>query len=140
MMTNVPIIGWAKPVPVNGRNLHNARRDFVLVAAAGPASNLALAVLAALVWRMLPPGPEDLLATVVQRALLINVLLAVFNMIPVPPLDGGNVLAGLLPLPLARQYDRLRPWGFLLLYGLMLTGLLSTIVVPPARLILAWLL
>jgi Zn-dependent protease len=76
----------------------------------------------------------------VQRALLMNVLLAVFNMIPVPPLDGGNVLAGLLPIPLARQYDRLRPWGFLLLYGLMLTGILGAIVVPPARLILSWLL
>jgi Zn-dependent protease len=140
MVSNVPIIGWAKPVPVNGRNLRNERRDFVLVAAAGPASNLALAVVAAFVWRMLPPGPEDLVATIVQRALLINVLLAVFNMIPVPPLDGGNVLAGLLPVPLARQYDRLRPWGFILLYGLMLTGMLGAIVVPPARFILSWLL
>jgi Zn-dependent protease len=140
IMTNVPVIGWAKPVPVNGRNLRNDRRDFVLVAAAGPASNLALAALAAFVWRMLPGGADELIATIVQRALLMNVLLAVFNMIPVPPLDGGNVLAGLLPIPLARQYDRLRPWGFLLLYGLMLTGILGAIVVPPARLILSWLL
>jgi Zn-dependent protease len=140
IMTNVPVIGWAKPVPVNGRNLRNERRDFVLVAAAGPASNLALAAIAAFVWRMLPGGADELIATIVQRALLMNVLLAVFNMIPVPPLDGGNVLAGLLPIPLARQYDRLRPWGFLLLYGLMLTGILGAIVVPPARLILSWLL
>ena len=140
IMTNVPVIGWAKPVPVNGRNLRNERRDFVLVAAAGPASNLALAAIAAFVWRMLPGGADELIATIVQRALLMNVLLAVFNMIPVPPLDGGNVLAGLLPIPLARQYDRLRPWGFLLLYGLMLTGTLGAIVVPPARLIISWLL
>jgi Zn-dependent protease len=140
IMTNVPVIGWAKPVPVNGRNLRNDRRDFVLVAAAGPASNLAFAALAAFVWRMLPGGADELIATIVQRALLMNVLLAVFNMIPVPPLDGGNVLAGLLPIPLARQYDRLRPWGFLLLYGLMLSGILGAIVVPPARLILSWLL
>jgi Zn-dependent protease len=140
IMTNVPVIGWAKPVPVNGRNLRDERRDFVLVAAAGPASNLALAALAAFVWRMLPGGADELIATIVQRALLMNVLLAVFNMIPVPPLDGGNVLAGLLPIPLARQYDRLRPWGFLLLYGLMLSGILGAIVVPPARLILSWLL
>jgi Zn-dependent protease len=139
-MTNVPVIGWAKPVPVNGRNLRDERRDFVLVAAAGPASNLALAAIAAFVWRMLPGGADELIATIVQRALLMNVLLAVFNMIPVPPLDGGNVLAGLLPIPLARQYDRLRPWGFLLLYGLMLTGTLGAIVVPPARLIISWLL
>ena len=140
IMTNVPVIGWAKPVPVNGRNLRDERRDFVLVAAAGPASNLALAAIAAFVWRMLPGGADELIATIVQRALLMNVLLAVFNMIPVPPLDGGNVLAGLLPIPLARQYDRLRPWGFLLLYGLMLTGTLGAIVVPPARLIISWLL
>jgi Zn-dependent protease len=140
IMTNVPVIGWAKPVPVNGRNLRDERRDFVLVAAAGPASNLALAAIAAFVWRLLPGGADELIATIVQRALLMNVLLAVFNMIPVPPLDGGNVLAGLLPIPLARQYDRLRPWGFLLLYGLMLTGILGAIVVPPARLILSWLL
>ena len=140
IMTNVPVIGWAKPVPVNMRNLRDERRDFVLVAAAGPASNLALAAIAALLWRMLPGGADELAVTIVQRALLMNVLLAVFNMIPVPPLDGGNVLAGLLPIPLARQYNRLRPWGFLLLYGLMLTGILGAIVVPPARLIISWLL
>jgi Zn-dependent protease len=140
IMTNVPVIGWAKPVPVNSRNLRDDRRDFVLVAAAGPVSNLALAALAAFIWRMLPGDAHELIATIVQRALLMNVMLAVFNMIPVPPLDGGNVLAGLLPIPLARQYDRLRPWGFLLLYGLMLTGTLGAIVVPPARLIISWLL
>jgi Zn-dependent protease len=139
IMTNVPVIGWAKPVPVNGRNLRNERRDFVLVAAAGPASNLALAAMAAFVWRMLPGGSDETIATIVQLAMLMNVLLAVFNMIPVPPLDGGNVLAGLLPIPLARQYDRLRPWGFLLLYGLMLTGILSAIVGPPAQIIYSWL-
>ncbi len=144
--TNLPVIGWAKPVPVNGRNLAHFRRDFTLIAAAGPVSNLLLAVLAAILWRALPAGTLDspavpaFVATVLQRMLLINVLLAVFNMIPVPPLDGGNVLAGLLPPALARQYDRLRPWGFILLYALMLTGLLRTIVVPPAQLILSWLL
>ena len=143
--TSLPVIGWAKPVPVDGRNLRNYRRDFMIVAAAGPASNLALAVIAAMVWRTLSGGGMDahtmpIVLTVLQRALLINVLLAVFNMIPVPPLDGGNVLAGLLPLPLARQYDRLRPWGFVLLYILMLSGMLGAIVSPPAELILSWLL
>lgn len=132
IMTNVPVIGWAKPVPVNGRNLRNERRDFVLVAAAGPASNLALAALAAFAWRMLPPGADDLMATIVQRALLINVLLAVFNMIPVPPLDGGNVLAGLLPPGAARVFDSMRPYGFLILYALMFTGALSSLIIPPA--------
>jgi Zn-dependent protease len=146
LATRLPVIGWAKPVPVNGRNLRHYRRDFMLIAAAGPASNLALAVLAAVVWRTLSLGAEgahavpDLLASVVERALIINVLLAVFNMIPVPPLDGGNVLAGLLPPGVARQYDRLRPFGFLVLYALMFTGALWAIVGPPARFILSWLM
>ena len=67
-------------------------------------------------------------------------LLAVFNMVPVPPLDGGNVLAGLVKGPVADVYDRLRPYGFLILYGLMLTGMLSSIISPPASLLLSWLL
>jgi Zn-dependent protease len=144
--TSLPVIGWAKPVPVNGRNLGNFRRDFMLIAAAGPASNLALAVLAAITWRVLAAGAggaggvPELAATILERALLINVLLAVFNMIPVPPLDGGNVLSGLLPPQVARQYDRLRPFGFLLLYALMLSGALWAIVAPPARFILSWLM
>jgi Zn-dependent protease len=146
LATRLPLIGWAKPVPVNGRNLQHYRRDFMLIAAAGPASNLALAVLAALVSRTLslgaggPHDVPDLVAVCVERALTINVLLAVFNMIPVPPLDGGNVLAGLLPPGAARQYDRLRPFGFLLLYALMFTGTLWAIVGPPARFILSWLM
>jgi Zn-dependent protease len=146
LATRLPLIGWAKPVPVNGRNLQHYRRDFMLIAAAGPASNLALAVLAALVWRTLslgaggPHDVPDLVAVCVERALTINVLLAVFNIIPVPPLDGGNVLAGLLPPGAARQYDRLRPFGFLLLYALMFTGTLWAIVGPPARFILSWLM
>ena len=146
LATRLPLIGWAKPVPVNGRNLQHYRRDFMLIAAAGPASNLALAVLAAVVWRALSLGAggahavPDLVASIVERALIINVLLAVFNMIPVPPLDGGNVLAGFLPPGVARQYDRLRPFGFLVLYALMFTGTLWAIVLPPARLIRSWLM
>jgi Zn-dependent protease len=143
--TNLPVIGWAKPVPVNLRNLEHPRRDFMLVAAAGPASNLLLAVGAAMVWRSLSfdagmAGAGASVAVVLERMLLINVLLAVFNMVPVPPLDGGNVLAGLLPPALAHQFDRLRPWGFLILYALMLSGALSYLVMPPSYFILSWLL
>ena len=143
--TNLPVIGWAKPVPVNLRNLGHPRRDFMLVAAAGPASNLLLAVIAAMVWRSLSfdpgmAGAGASVAVVLERMLLINVLLAVFNMVPVPPLDGGNVLAGLLPPALAHQFDRLRPWGFLILYALMLSGGLSYLVMPPSYFILSWLL
>jgi Zn-dependent protease len=148
LLTNLPIIGWAKPVPVTVRNLRRPRRDYVLVAAAGPASNLILAAVAAVAWRFfgdsLAMGDTwDTIGPAAKFVLLaadLNVLLAVFNMIPVPPLDGGNVLAGLLPYSLAVTFDRLRPWGFLILYALMLSGALGTVVLPIQQLILAWIL
>lgn len=132
------IIGWAKPVPVNPRNLKNYRRDFLVIAAAGPASNVLLATAASLLMRVGPAGAAasggiasalfDMGFMVIQ----LNLWLAVVNMIPVPPLDGGNILAGLLPGPLADAYDRvLRPYGFLILLALMLTGALGYLIVPP---------
>ena len=128
------IIGWAKPVPVNPRNLKNYRRDFLVIAAAGPASNVLLATAASLLMRVGPAGVtlSGGVASALFAVIQINLWLAVVNMIPVPPLDGGNILAGLLPGPLADAYDRvLRPYGFLILLALMLTGTLSYLIVPP---------
>jgi Zn-dependent protease len=147
MVSHAPLIGWAKPVPVNIRYLRHPRRDYVLVAAAGPASNLVLAVLAALVLYVLPISPMTLgetnvsvpIATILGQLVQLNVLLAVFNMIPIPPLDGGNVLAGLLPSSLASAFNQIRPYGFLLLYALILTGGFERIVVPPYHFIVSWL-
>ena len=147
LVTGAPLIGWAKPVPVDVRRLRHQRRDYVLVAAAGPASNLVLAVLSATVLAVLPISPQALgepnvsvpLAAILSQAVRLNVLLAVFNMLPIPPLDGGNVLGGLLPLRLARQFNLIRPYGFLLFYALILSGGFESIVVPPYRLILGWL-
>lgn len=135
IFTRLPIIGWAKPVPVNLNQLRHPRRDFMYIAAAGPASNLVQAVmLAAVAWLMYPGGLErSVVAQLIGLGVQINVLLALFNLIPVPPLDGGNVIGGLLPERVADAYDRLvRPWGFLILYGFLLSGLFARLILPPA--------
>jgi Zn-dependent protease len=132
VISNLPIIGWAKPVPVNVSRLGSPRRDFMLVAAAGPASNLLLALLGAIAVRA-AVGPDALSGShPLVQVVLINVFLALFNLVPVPPLDGGNVLAGLLPPAAADVFVRLRPYGFLVLYALVLTDVLSMLIVPPA--------
>jgi Zn-dependent protease len=141
MLSGAPIFGWAKPVPVNTMNLRgNWKEKYMLIAAAGPASNLVLATIGALalgalnLTGTLPRGPvQDFFIAMVE----LNVLLAVFNMVPVPPLDGGNVLAGVLRGSVAEFYDRLRPYGFLILYGLLFSGILWRVVGPPYTAILS---
>ena len=135
-ISHLPLIGWAKPVPVNTRNLGHPRRDFMLVAAAGPISNLLQALVAALVIRVRQPDgyvPNTVLDWALFIAMQVNILLAFFNLIPVPPLDGGNVLMGLLPPRVAAGYYQLRQYGFLVLYAMMFTGIASAIVVPPTN-------
>tara|TARA_B100001765_G_scaffold213565_1_gene179657 strand:- start:210 stop:866 length:657 start_codon:yes stop_codon:yes gene_type:complete len=140
ILTGAPIIGWAKPVPVNTDRLRRGRRDFVLVAGAGPASNILMAVLASLALTVIG-GANSVFYLVALQAVQLNLLLAVFNMVPVPPLDGGNVLGGLLPSALAESFDRLlRPYGFLILYALLLTGTLWDLIGPTYNTLLLWLL
>lgn len=136
MLSNLPLIGWAKPVPVNPANLHGHwRRKYMLIAAAGPASNMVLAVVGAIGLHLIGFGGGSSPAAAqifefLRIMVVLNVLLAVFNMIPVPPLDGGNVLAGLLPGQAAEVFNRLRPFGMFILYGLLLSGILWQIVDP----------
>ena len=131
-ISGLPLIGWAKPVPVRMSNLRQPRRDFMLIAAAGPISNLLQAVVAALVFRAVFTADDGgLMLWVLDRIVKINLLLAFFNLIPVPPLDGGNVILGLLPPRLANVYDGLRNYGFLILYALLLTGVASALILPP---------
>jgi Zn-dependent protease len=129
-LSGLPLIGWAKPVPVNPVNLRAPRRDFAIVAAAGPASNLLLATGGILLLALLVPAEATgawhlaFLRYFVQ----MNVLLALFNLLPVPPLDGGNILAGLVSERGAQTLDRVRPYGIIVLYALILTGVLGEIV------------
>jgi len=142
-MTGGPLIlfGWAKPVPVAFRNLKNPRRDGVIVAAAGPASNLAMATGWALVLLLashLGGGFEmaKLLTYMAYFGVLFNVLLAVFNMLPVPPLDGGRVVTGLLPPRLSVQFAQIERFGLLIVIALLATGVLWKIIGPIVNLLL----
>ena len=130
------LFGWAKPVPVDYRRLRNPRRDMALVAAAGPMANLAMAIGWGLLLKLAlgVTADEGLwlgLRYMAVAGITINLILMVLNLLPLPPLDGGRVLAGLLPQRLAYQYEKLEPYGLLIVIGLLATGLLSKIMYWP---------
>jgi Zn-dependent protease len=117
------LFGYAKPVPVNFRALRNPRRDMVVVAAAGPAMNIALAIVAALLFHLvgyLPPTLTPWVTENLKNGLIINVVLAVFNLFPIPPLDGGRILVGILPKAMAAPVARLEPYGIAILLGVLI--------------------
>ncbi len=128
------VIGWAKPVPIDPYNFHNPRADLVRVGVSGPLSNIGLAILSSfLVWifSYLPIGELRISVLVILLfSALINLLLAVFNLIPIPPLDGSQILSGLLPPHMAMRYGMIAPFGFIIIFLLLLTGLLWGIILP----------
>ncbi len=141
LMVGGVIFGWAKPVPITVENLRNPKRDMALVAAAGPLSNLAMALGWALLMKvaLVISGSLPALAlplTYMSAAgITINIILLVLNLIPIPPLDGSRVVSGLLPGPWAWQYNRLEPYGLFILLGLMFFGVLGKVLWPPVMLV-----
>lgn len=131
------VFGWAKPVPVNISRLNSPKRDMAIVAVAGPAANLVMALLWALLAKLgtgLYPSNEWIaipLISMGQVGISINLILMILNLFPVPPLDGGRVLAGVLPDKLAYGLIRLEPFGLFIVLGLLVAGLLSQVLVPP---------
>src|SRR5882724_149483 len=140
-----PLFGWAKPVPVATSVLRNPRRAMILVALAGPAANLLMAaVWCAVLGAILRVNGNDTLdrwiASMAQAGIWVNVVLAVFNLLPIPPLDGGRVLTGLLPLAQARLLAAVEPFGFMILVLLLTTHTLGAILDAPVRFLLGVLL
>lgn len=146
------MIGWAKPVPINPRYLANPRTDMLWISLGGPAANLLTATLLAIGLHLIDSitghsilrGASDYimrpLVLIIYFGIQINIVLAIFNLIPVPPLDGFGVLAGILPRRYAYQLERLEPYGFIILLILLLSGVLSFVIEPPIRFIQGMLL
>ncbi|MBK1690644.1 site-2 protease family protein [Ectothiorhodospira mobilis] len=132
------IFGWARPVPVNVNNLRHPRRGMAWVAVAGPAANLLMALFWALVMKLalMLQGSLDWAAMPLLymgiAGITVNILLMVLNLLPLPPLDGGRVVAGFLPPRLAAGYDRIEPYGLIIVLGLLFTGVLGAVLFPLA--------
>lgn len=130
IMGSPVVFGWAKPVPINFMGLHNPKKDIIWVGLAGPAANIICAFILAAVFRLFPFFHIPLLREIIAGSILVNLILAAFNLIPIPPLDGSRVLFGLLPPDLAMKYMRIEPYGFIILFVLLWLGFLNWFVYP----------
>lgn len=153
-LAKAPVFGWAKPVPVNFARLRSPRRDMMLVALAGPGMNFVLALVGAVLLGLVLAGadqasPGGIVAFAVENLfnfIAVNIFLALFNLLPIPPFDGGHVVQGLLPPPLAKRWASFGRFGFPLLFILLLVvpsiwpnaNIVARLIVPPAQAVTAW--
>lgn len=129
------LVGWAKPVPVNPYLMRDPKRGMMLVGAAGPLANIALILLSALALRTLPFAAPPFLFDLFKYCCAINIILALFNLVPVPPLDGSKVVAGILPPKMRDAYVGLERYGIFIIIGLLYLGILDRVIVPLYRII-----
>ena len=132
------IFGWAKPVPINFNALRSPKSGMIWVAIAGPGANLIMSIAWLLVFFLAIKMNIPILQRMADAGILINILLAVFNLLPIPPLDGSRVISALLPNPLAYKYNQLEQYGLFILIGLMYFGGFNKIVKPMVELVLSW--
>jgi len=131
LVTHSPVVfGWAKPVPVNFRSLNNPKKDMVWVGLAGPFANVVFAVFLSLLAKTSFFAENTFLLPLVNTAIVLNLVLAVFNMLPIPPLDGSRIAMGLLPRNLSIQYAKLEPYGFIIIFILLYFGMVGNLIWP----------
>ncbi len=131
LVTRSPVVfGWAKPVPVDFRRLNNPKKDMVWVGIAGPTANIIFAVLLAFILKFFILTGSYLFVALLSSGIIINLVLAVFNTLPIPPLDGSRVVMLLLPRDLAIKYAKLEPFGFMIIFGLLYLGIIGSVIWP----------
>ena len=131
LVTHSPILfGWAKPVPVDFFNLNNPKKDMIWVSIAGPAANIIFAIILSLILKIPLLTANYFVVTVITTAIMANLVLAVFNLLPIPPLDGSRVVMGLLPYHLGVEYAKIEPYGFIIIFALLWLGVINTVIWP----------
>lgn len=131
LVTHSPVVfGWAKPVPVDFHSLNNPKRDMVWVGLAGPMANILFAVFLSFILKFFTMTGSAMFLAILSSAIIINLVLAIFNILPIPPLDGSRVAMGILPREMAIQYAKLEPYGFIIIFGLLYLGIVGSVIWP----------